>query len=164
MARPELQPRVSRLPCKHSTSELLSHMSTGYISPYLIRFVPESARNHAGTDETATFQVAALSPSSDPHWPPYVTGAKNEHGPIGTRTQGLSFTARALSLSYRATRSTGYIFPFLIRFVTESARNHAGTGVSFRLLLAARAQTHNEPPNATGAEIELGPTGTRTQS
>ena len=47
-----------------------------------------------------------------------------------------------------------FSFPCLIRFVTKSARNHAGTGVSFRLLLAARAQTHKEPPIATGAEKE----------
>ena len=57
VARPELEPRVSRLPCKHSTTELSSHMSTGYISPYLIRYVPKSARNHAGTDETVSFRL-----------------------------------------------------------------------------------------------------------
>ena len=30
------------------------------------------------------------------HWPPNVTGAEKERGPIGTRTQGLSLTVRAL--------------------------------------------------------------------
>ena len=35
--------------------------------------------------------------------------------------------------------------------------------VNVILLLAARAQTHTEPPNVTGAKTERGPTGTRTQ-
>ena len=54
-------------------------------------------------------------------------GGKN-HGPTGTRTQGLSLTVRALcQLSYRATWSSFDIFPCLIRFVPESARNNGGT-------------------------------------
>ena len=79
--------------------------STMTISRCLIRFVPESARNHAGTDETVLF--AARSPSTDQHWPPNVTGEENAHGPTGTRIQDLSQTVRALwPLSYRATLST----------------------------------------------------------
>ena len=35
MTRLGLEHRVSRLPCKHSTTELPSHMPTGYISPQL---------------------------------------------------------------------------------------------------------------------------------
>ena len=57
VVRPELELRVSRLPCQHSTTELPSHMSTGYFFPYLIRYVPESARNHVGTDETVSFRL-----------------------------------------------------------------------------------------------------------
>ena len=77
----------------------------------------------------------------------------------------LAYRASTLPLSYRATRSTGYISPCFIRFVPNSARNHVGTDETFsiRLLLAARARTHTEPPNVTGAEKEHGPTGTRTQ-
>ena len=50
---------------------------------------------------------AARSPSTDPHWPPNVTGEKRAHGPTGTRTQNFSHNVRALwPLSYRVTRST----------------------------------------------------------
>ena len=40
---------------------------------------------------------------------------------------------------------------------------HAGTDETVSLLLAARAQTHTEPPNVTGKEKERDSTGTRTQ-
>ena len=46
-------------------------------SSCLIRFIPESARNHAGTDET----IPSRSPSMSLHWPPNVTGVEKEHGP-----------------------------------------------------------------------------------
>ena len=52
VARPGHKPRVSRLPCEHSTTELPNHT----IDQFLIRFVPESARNHAGTYETVSFR------------------------------------------------------------------------------------------------------------
>ena len=54
MVRPGLEPRVSRLPCEHSTTELPNHMIDRLHFPllFLSRLVPESARNHAGTDET----------------------------------------------------------------------------------------------------------------
>ena len=43
-------------------------------------------------------------------------------------------------------------FPVL-KFVPESARNHARTDETVPLLLAAQAWTHAEPPNVTGEEI-----------
>ena len=55
------------------------------------------------------------------------------------------------------------ILPCLIRFVPESARNHAGTIETVSMLLSARARTHTESPNVTGEEKAHGPTGTRTQ-
>ena len=66
MARPGLEPRTSRIPCEHS-----DHWATEpngrpvTISPCLIRFVPESARNHAGTDETVPLLLAARA--TPPH-------------------------------------------------------------------------------------------------
>ena len=48
------------------TAELPSHMVSLLQFPTcLIRFVPESARNHAGTYETV--HLSARSPSTDPH-------------------------------------------------------------------------------------------------
>ena len=71
----------------------------------LIKFVPESARNHAGTDETVPLLLAARARTHTE--PPNVIGEEKAHGPTGTQTQDLSQTVRALSsLSYRATRST----------------------------------------------------------
>ena len=55
------------------------------------------------------------------------------------------------------------ISPCLNRFVPESARNRAGTDETVPLL-AARARTHTETPNATWEEKAYGPTGTRTQA
>ena len=53
MARLGLEPRTSRIPCEHSDHlDTEPHGRPVIISPYLIRFVPETARNHAGTDET----------------------------------------------------------------------------------------------------------------
>ena len=60
-------------------------------------------------------------------------------------------------LSYRATRSTCDNFLCLIRFVPESARNHAGTDETVPLLLAARARTRTKPPNVTGEKKSTWP-------
>ena len=131
-------------------------------SPCLIRFVPESARIHAGTVETVPLLLAARARTHTE--PPNVTGAEKERGPTGTRTQGLSLTVRALYHWATEPLDRPVTFsPCLIRFVPESARIHAGTVETVPLLLAARARTHTEPPNVTGAEKERGPTGTRTQ-
>ena len=93
----------------------------------------------------------------------HVTGEEKAHGPTGTRTQDLSHTVRALwPLSYRATRSIFDNFP-LLRFVPESARNHAGTDETVPLLLAARARTHTGHQMSQGRKKAHGPTGTRTQ-
>ena len=90
-----LEPRTSRIPCEHSDHWATEpHGRPVTISPCLIRFVPESTRNHAGTDETV--------PSTDPRWPSNVTGEEKAHGATGTWTQDLSHTVRALwPLSYR---------------------------------------------------------------
>ena len=67
MARPGLEPRTSRIPCEHSDHWATEpHGRPVTISPCLIRFVPKSARNHAGIDETVPFAVR--SPSTSPHW------------------------------------------------------------------------------------------------
>ena len=59
-ARPGLEPRTSRRPCEHSDHWATEpHGRPATISPCLIRFVPESARNHAGTDETVLLLLAA---------------------------------------------------------------------------------------------------------
>ena len=102
MARPGLEPRTSRRPCEHSDHWATEpHGRPLTISPCLIRFVPESARNHAGTDETVPLLLAARARTHTE--PPNVTGEEKIHGPTGTRTQDHSQTVRALwSLSYRA--------------------------------------------------------------
>ena len=63
MARPGLEPRTSRIPCEHSSQ--LSYRATRSTCDNfpLLRFVPESARNRAGTDETVpllTFHLFVL--------------------------------------------------------------------------------------------------------
>ena len=106
MARPGLEPWTSRRPCEHSDHWATEpHGRPVTISPCLIRFVPESARNHVGTDETVPMLLAARARTHTE--PPNVTGEEKAHGSTGTRTQDLSQTVRALwPLSYRATRST----------------------------------------------------------
>ena len=84
------------------------------ISSYLIRFVPESARNHAETDDTVPLLLAAQARTHTE--PPNVTGEVKAHGSTGTRSQDLLQTMRALwPLSYRAARSTRDNFPQLSR-------------------------------------------------
>ena len=106
MAWPGLEPRTSRRPYEHPDHWATEpHDRPVTISPFLIKFVPESARNHAGTDETVPLLLAARA------WihtePPNVTGEEKEHGPTRTRTQDLSQSVRALwPQSYRTTRST----------------------------------------------------------
>ena len=92
-------------------------------------------------------------------------GGKRTWPDRDSNPRSLAYRASKLPQTYRATRSTGYISPCLIRFVPKSARKHAGTDdtISFRLLLAARGRTHTEPLNVKGAEKECAPTGTRTQ-
>ena len=125
--------RTSHIPSKHSDHwDTEPHGRPMTICSCLIRFVLESARNHAGTNETVPMLLAAMpkpmrqslccsqpcrnqwdspyaarSPSTDPHWPPNVTGEEIAQGPTGTRTQDLSHTVRALwPQNYQATRST----------------------------------------------------------
>ena len=106
MAWPELEPRTSRRPCEHSDYWATEpHDRPVTIFPCLIRFVPESARNHARTDETVPLLLAARARTNTE--PPNVTEEEEAHGLTGTRTQDLSQTVRALwPLSYRAPRST----------------------------------------------------------
>ena len=105
-ARPGLESRTPRTPCEHSDHWATeSHGQPATISPCLIRFVPESARNHDGTDETVPSLLAARARTHTE--PPNVTGDEKAYGLTGTRTQDPSQTVRALwPLSYRATRST----------------------------------------------------------
>ena len=105
-ARPGLEPRTPRRSCEYSDHWAIGPHGRPVTSfPCLIRFVPESARNHAGTDETVPLLLAARARTHTEL--PNVTGVKKAHGPIGTRTQDLSHIVRALwPLSYRATRST----------------------------------------------------------
>ena len=64
------------------------------------------------------------------------------HCTTATRTQDLWHTVRALCLlSYRATQSAFDNFPCLIKFVTESARNHAKADETCTLMLATRDRT-----------------------
>ena len=93
MARPGLEHRTSRTPCEHSSQ--LSYRATRSTCdnpphPRLNRFVPESARNHAGTDETVPLLLAARTRTHTE--PPNITGEENAHDPTGTRTQDLSHT------------------------------------------------------------------------
>ena len=105
MARPGLEPMVSRLPCEHSDNWATEpHGRLLTFSPCLIRFVPESARNNGGTTKHALF--GARCPSREPTLSHQMSQGKNR-GPTGTRTQGLSLTVRALcQLSYRSTWSS----------------------------------------------------------
>ena len=66
----------------------LPHGRPVTISPCLIRFVPESARNHSGTDETVPLLLAAQARTHTEA--PNDTGEEKAHGPTGTRTQDLS--------------------------------------------------------------------------
>ena len=67
------EPRTSRTPCEHSDHWATEpHGRPATMSPCLIRFVPESARNHAGTEETVPLLLAAQVRTHTE--PPNVTG------------------------------------------------------------------------------------------
>ena len=103
MARSGLEPRTSRIPCKHSAHWATEpHGRPVTIPPCLISFVLKSARNHAGIDKTVPLLLAAWARTHSE--PPNVTGKGKAHCPTRTRTQDLSHIVRALGpLSYRAT-------------------------------------------------------------
>ena len=92
--------------------------SARYNSPYFNRFVPESAQNHGGNNETVSLLPAARAWAHTE--PSNVTGKEKERGPTGTRTQGLSLTMRA-PLSYRAAWSARYI-KIPLKFVNMKTR------------------------------------------
>ena len=70
-----LEPRTSRIPCKHSDHWATKpHARPVTTSLCLIRFDLKSAWNHAGTEESA---FAAHSRSTDPHWATICYGRKN---------------------------------------------------------------------------------------
>ena len=132
------------------------------LSPCLIRFVPESARNNGGATRHALFD--ARCPSREPTLSHQMSQGRKNRGPTGTRTQGLSLTVRALcQLSYRATWSSFDISPCLIRFVPESARNNGGTTrhAPFDAHCPSRESTLATKCHRGGKNH--GPTGTRTQ-
>ena len=115
MARPGLEPRTSRTPCEHSDHWATEpHGRPVTIPPCLIRFVHESARNHARTDDTVPLLLAAQARTHNE--PPNVAREEKAHGPTGTRTQDILHTVPALwLLSYWATWSAcdkHLIFPF----------------------------------------------------
>ena len=82
-----LEPRTSRIPCEHSDHWVTEpHGRPVIISPCLIGFVPESARNNAGTDETVSLLLAA---KARPHTGHQMSqGRKKVHGPIGDSNPG----------------------------------------------------------------------------
>ena len=110
VARLGLEPRVSQLPCEHSTTELPSHTidqlhfppAYSHIRP---RICSEPCRNRR--DSLRLLLAARARTHSEP---PNVTGVEKERGPTGTQTQGLDLAYRAntLPLSSRGTRSIGY--------------------------------------------------------
>ena len=73
MARPGLEPKVSRLLCEHHLATE-PHSQPVTISPCLNKFVPKSARNHAGTNETVPLLLAARAWTHTE--PPNVTGGE----------------------------------------------------------------------------------------
>ena len=81
MARPGLELRTSRIPCEHSDHWATEpHGRPVKISPCLIRLVPESAWNHAGTDETVTLLLAARARTHTV--PPTIVGEELSLGHI----------------------------------------------------------------------------------
>ena len=65
MAWPGLESRTSRILCEHSDHWATEpHGRPVTIPPCFIRFVPESARNHVGTDETAPSLLSARARTS----------------------------------------------------------------------------------------------------
>ena len=89
--RGSLAYRASTLPLSYRATR-----STGYNLPLLNQICPRNCSEPCQNRRDSLFQVAAGSPSTDPRWPPNVTGAEKERGPTGTRTQGLSLTVRVL--------------------------------------------------------------------
>ena len=79
------------------------------ISPYLIRFIPESARNHAGTKENQVPFFAARSPSTDLHWATKCQRSGKRMWP--DRDSNPGSLALYHWLSYRATRQWSIIQP-----------------------------------------------------
>ena len=148
MARPGLEPMTSRIPCEHSGHWATKpHSRPVTISLCLIRFGPESARNHARTDETVPLLLAARARTTLSH---QMSQGRKKH----MARPGLEPRTSLIPCEHSGHWATEpqsrpvTISPCLIRFVPESARNHAGVP----LLLAAQTRTQTEPPNATGEE------------
>ena len=79
------------------------------ISPCLNRFVPESARNHAGTDETVPLLLAARARTHTE--PPNVTGRKKHMARPGLEPKTSRIPCEHSSQpSHRGTRSTCDIY------------------------------------------------------
>ena len=102
-ARPDRDSHPGPLAHRASTDHWATepHGRPVTISPCLMRFVPESARKHARTDETVPLLLAARARTHTEPRNEMSLGRKKAHGLTGTRTQDLSHTVRALwPLSY----------------------------------------------------------------
>ena len=132
-------PLAYRASTDHWTTE--PHGRPVTISPCLIRFIPESAWHHAGTDETVPLLLAARAWTHTGH---QMSQERKKHmAQLGLEPR-TSCRSCELSDNWATGPHNGpvTISPCLIRFVRESARNHAGTDETVPLLLAARAPIH----------------------
>ena len=87
--------------------------------------------------------------------PPNVTGEETVYGPTGDSNRGpLAYRARTQTteLKSHTHRRPVTISIHLIRFISESTRNHAGTNETVSLLPAVQTWTHTEPQNVKGEE------------
>ena len=105
MAQPWLQPRTSRILCEHSDHWATQpHGRSVTITPCLMRFVPESSRNHAGRNRRDS-PFAARSQSTDAHWATkYYWGGKSTWPDKESNPGPLAY--RASTLDHWATQST----------------------------------------------------------
>ena len=101
-----LEPRVSRLPCEHSTTEPPSHtINRLHFTPALL----DSSPNLLGTMPGPTRQSLSGCCSQPEHGPMLShRGGKRTWPDRDSNPGSLAYRASTLPLSYRATRSTGY--------------------------------------------------------
>ena len=122
MARPGLEPRSSPLPCEHSSLTI----DPWQFSPWLNGYVPESARNRAGTNETRLTLCCSQSGHGPTLSHQMSWGGGGVQGPTVDSNRGL--------LTYRASTPCILFIPtkscFIIQDVLVTVQEPRGTQIS----------------------------------
>ena len=151
--------RTPRIPCEHSdywTSKPHSRPVT--ISHWLIRFVPESARNHAGTGETVPLLLSGERGGS------VVECRTGARGPgfetYLRRVVSLSKTLYSPKVLVNYPGSDGSVPTWLKKLLTDVKPQH---NQPTNLCCSQPKHGPTLVPNVTGEQKAHGPTGIWTQ-